>query len=619
MKKELYFKKFSSFWINCRTNNTISLLSTYDDSYITMAAMNNYTYNVSGRTDYFRSLAVYRADEFHNNLKLLRTENIYFKSNDYVDEMKKYIDAGEYVSVLVDLYYWKESAYQYHKEHTFHYSLCIGYDDDTEMFFFDDGDVDIPSFLEIPYQLFEKAIVLKDNKLSGLRMSLPQVLPTYHFRFSDVLNNAQLILNNLNSISFSSHWSVYGDVDKYGIMMFYSEAVIHRQKANRILLDILLKKEYISSSEHDELMRLVNPLIDNWQKFKNQFIKAFYTKKTLELKKYNNTSFRLLLDEKELWETLLKMHTADSNGICCSPVKSSLRSSIKADSDIQFNSIEAVPYKKEDGLLYSKLIITYDNVSGRLKKTDDVKLPYKLVPLSRDSFEFLPEFIEEVHVVENKVYLKTNILFQDTNGIETFVLSSRDNICIVDDNQHKLPVLFDQIIKDKFSYSSYVNHFNYGVVDFANNILSNDHQYSLDFTENISDTELLSDTILEPIVIDTCYFHKKDTGKQAGVLSFSFKKDSNKTPVRLHVFHRYPFIIWNNHLKIDLEKYKSCLNQRDKKQICMGKNNTLISETAIDIEPDTINTITILTTSQEQDIALQLETNEWGSAFLAKI
>lgn len=99
------------------------------------------------------------------------------------------IDVGRYLSVKVDLYYWKENACQYHTAHNYYYSLLIGYDEEEKVLYFDDADIDI-GFLKLSYEVFMEAIVIEDSICFALETIIPDNFILFHYEFDNVVLNA---------------------------------------------------------------------------------------------------------------------------------------------------------------------------------------------------------------------------------------------------------------------------------------------------------------------------------------------------------------------------------------------------------------------------------------------
>ena len=58
MNKQLELNVFDAFWINCQANNVMTVLTTLDESYIMAGAGNHFTYEIDGRSGWFKAPTV---------------------------------------------------------------------------------------------------------------------------------------------------------------------------------------------------------------------------------------------------------------------------------------------------------------------------------------------------------------------------------------------------------------------------------------------------------------------------------------------------------------------------------------------------------------------------------
>ncbi len=306
---------FDDYFSSCIMNALVSIVSYYDESYKIAAYMNGYIPQFGPYDDqYFPYIG--QTDEFFDMFrKFFKYEECNYDNKNYLEIIQKAIDAGEYIHIGVDLYYWNENGPTYGIEHMSHPSLIVGYDDEKSLVYAleDDLGCKVKYYIHpITYENLERSVCSEFNNFKDIMKydylimkRVKEVIP-FELRFDKVKENANNILKYLSEDRFVNY-SVRGNdfkriPDEYLRVHTRFE---NRAIANKLLFGELLKIKAIDGIIIDELVSYCDTIITNVVKSKMIFAKHQVSKLPIEPQIIEELWTNSINLEVKMWNALL--------------------------------------------------------------------------------------------------------------------------------------------------------------------------------------------------------------------------------------------------------------------------------------------------------------------------
>ncbi|MDF2943113.1 MAG: hypothetical protein K0S01_1971 [Herbinix sp.] len=437
MIKKLELNVFNKFWVDCQIKNILTVLTTEYPDYIMLAALNNYSYMIGGRSGWYKSIYYY-SKEFYDTIGRVVRKPYIFKTKDYINELKECIDNGRIISILVDLYYWPSQTLLFNEKHYYHHSMLIGYDDESQVMFFDDDVPEGKEYLVVSYDDIMKSIVPDNSDVFAIETFKPVDLEPFHYSMDDLVINAKKQMNHLISLGYSSHWSVFGKIEDIEIIITDVTKIYNRQKANSCFYEILYYDRKISDEVYYKLKEQSDYLTSEWRKLHSKMMKAYMKQNSEIVQQCNTKSAELLKAEYVMWAFFVSLNDIKrqeklfvSNNI--EPMTFSkvyeqegfIRFFNRSDNEaLRENSpiyIQRIISKLDTNNNYTtKIIIELEGCVGRLIYDKD-KQPFKLFTYAKAYTDI--NYVNQMEIYEGKIFLTTNMPLYDIVGIENFILS----------------------------------------------------------------------------------------------------------------------------------------------------------------------------------------------------
>lgn len=304
MKKRLKLAPFTDHWINCEINDNLSVLTSLNNSYRHIPLLNDYMYQMAGDMGWLTSLDIKYSRNLLKKLEILCKVNLTFTEQSFMQDIKACIDEGRVINVAIDLYDWIPESLMYQRYHMSHYSLVAGYDDELECFTVFDDDAYGYKEHVIPYDRFQKS-VWRDNGIQIREICLPEYLVDYSLPFSEVIEFAERIKNDITYLTYMAHYFNYTDDMLIHFIAMLSK-ITNRQKANQQLFLYLMEQKYIGQETGEELAAMALRLQNQWQAVKSLFIKSMISGHKPGYERLNTLSYENLLLEYTLWDKFTK-------------------------------------------------------------------------------------------------------------------------------------------------------------------------------------------------------------------------------------------------------------------------------------------------------------------------
>lgn len=299
MKKEVSFKIFSDFWINCYANDSLSYLISIEPSYRKVALMNWYNYFYTGSTCWWRTLILSYNTDFYTNIDKINYMPIYISKDDYINDIKNYINENRVIRVKFDLYYLIPSSINWHKNHYKHHVLISGYDDERKSFYCFSDNFKGYQEIEIPYDRFNQSILIEELDTAH-EMVLSKDLKPFSYSIDQIKYNSDRIKYNISQLSYSNYWNC-DDIETTNNRFIEITQFTDRQKANIFLFRDLYLDNILSDKIMNKLNNYTEQLYNKWENIKNIIIKAHFNSYLPDYCKLNDLAWDALLLEYEMW------------------------------------------------------------------------------------------------------------------------------------------------------------------------------------------------------------------------------------------------------------------------------------------------------------------------------
>lgn len=309
--KKMDIKPFHEFWINCNFAMLYSTLLSKSKCDRNIVYNNNYSFciydNMTDRGYRFKTLNV---NMFLNELEdkvFVNTEEYWWYDNpNLIEDIKGLIDRNKIVRLAVDMYYWIEDSYLYHKVHSIHHAIVIGYDEDINtMIILDAGDKGYLEHIMSYEHIIEAAANAKEypTLVSDIGTELDEIKITY----DELIMNARRICKSIDQVSskFDQVWAI-SQADEYDknvvcrIIPINLVGFAYRCRANSLLLKAKfgeVANKYIQ--EFEDLFicyeNVKNSILLNIARGENLSI--------LEEKKHK--LYNMFQKEKDIWQEVI--------------------------------------------------------------------------------------------------------------------------------------------------------------------------------------------------------------------------------------------------------------------------------------------------------------------------
>ncbi len=292
MKHMLNIRPFDEFWFDCITNNYISILSSFEESYKYAMYQNDYNYeneiNINIYRDSKKHTISSKGLQINNNVidQLVPYINIeekkYINKDKFLDEIKELLYKNTIILPAVDLYFWNKIGLFHHKIHANHYTLLIGFDDDKKEFYALEDDIhrNYKMITESESTFIESVQSNHcNNEISDyLIFTISESLPKYRLPLHDIVHNIPIINKSLHSLNFDDLYTHKYDNKEFSrlsvLLPRKISKIIVRQQANISLINILHKKNIISTKDYILIVNICEDIIKIWQIINNHIRKA---------------------------------------------------------------------------------------------------------------------------------------------------------------------------------------------------------------------------------------------------------------------------------------------------------------------------------------------------------
>jgi len=319
MKLSMERKPFNEFWMNCMLNQAFSIAVSEEPSYREAAYLNIYRYYPwEAATDKdFRYPTIDTLYYLDNPAKFPLSQVIryiepgHFRSKDTVlEEIKDMLKGGRNMSLNVDLYDWLPGSMAWKKFHWYHYSLFNGYDEERGTFYVIDDTLAGYEEHEVPSERLLKAYGNAEYNVNPNYMgpayyvyNLQDRIQPYELKLSEVVDNAERLVNEIGAFSIEGMWNVDSDPEKKQAHLAYGlvgvNIICNRHIANTSLLRSLKEKNLIDGPLHRSLSEQLDEVRGGWDLVKDRFVTGDF-ERDRELEFANG----LFIKEKAFWSTL---------------------------------------------------------------------------------------------------------------------------------------------------------------------------------------------------------------------------------------------------------------------------------------------------------------------------
>lgn len=430
MNKQLELNVFDAFWINCQANNVMTVLTTLDESYIMAGAGNHFTYEIDGRSGWFKAPTVRYGAELERALYKVGRKSFRFESGDIVAELVSAVKQDRLISVEIDLFDWNPQSINYHRNHVTHMTMCIGFDEEKRELYFDDAAKGQKKLVKT-YDEFRSSVIIHDGVPDAIETTVPRELESFTYDYETVRKQAARLVNNISAIRYQTYFSTYEQPHDINIPINDITKVYNRQLANREMLKRLLKDGYFSDDKFAALNEIAERLIFQWDLIKNRTMKMAMSDKPHDFTVLDRRADAAFAEEQRFWNYIADGIDTDpapraNSGNCSAltPVSAiavegeHLESMQKRYSEISLDRIELSLDEESD--YYTNIRLFYGNVRGSLACAE--ALPYAVTSLSEAFTE--ENYVKSVSAEGGVVYIRTECPFTDIAGMWHFVLKS---------------------------------------------------------------------------------------------------------------------------------------------------------------------------------------------------
>ena len=427
MHKMLVSKPFDAFWISCQANNIMSVLTSADPSYIMAGAQNDFSYEIIGRSGWFKTPTVLYGEELEHALYRIRRKEYVFEMQDPVAELLTRIRENRIISVEIDLFNWNPDSLDYGRNHVKHMSMCIGADEEKQEFYFDDAVID-QGILTKSFSEIAEAFSHPDEPLKAAEFRVPEQIPPYQYDIGQIRSQAAKLVNNLERLRYQSYFSTYEQPQDLNVIVNYITKIYNRQIANQVLIKQLYQDGHLNQECFQMLTETAVHLTKQWNLIKNKLMKIMISNRKHDFTKLEHRADQAFAAEQGFWKLLAEQKQERPR---CTPQQAkfvplhpagalqfSVPESVQTcSSGIRLTKMELILDQETD--YYTHIRLHFSNVSGSLRARCE-QMPFVITSVSEAFTD--ANYVKSVRFEGDSILLKTECPLADIAGLWHFTL-----------------------------------------------------------------------------------------------------------------------------------------------------------------------------------------------------
>ena len=312
--KKYMIVPFRKYWLDC-LNCIVNSLVDYNYS-----VPQSYYYNNDYKYEYTEETSSEKGHKYQSLLPVTDSFRILqelWKENkpirmseeeDPIGVIREAINRNQTVLLAVDLYHWVNSGLHYQNNHIWHFSLVIGYDDNSnELIVFETGDYGYAEF-RVPY---DRAITaMRANPLESSISYIDRDKKVEGCSKAEIKNNAKTVVHSIETIvtNMGEIWEIeeLAENEAPGAFDIISSHMYSMQ--NRMKLNSMLMGQIESEKEYHIIADRFRVLSDKYGKLKNIAMKLRMKKSWKEKIKDIKSELELnMKEEQELWNEVIAL------------------------------------------------------------------------------------------------------------------------------------------------------------------------------------------------------------------------------------------------------------------------------------------------------------------------
>ena len=312
--KKYMIVPFRKYWLDCLNCIVNSLIDYFFSVPQTYYYNNDYVYEYTEETSsengYLYQSLLPVTDSF-KTLQELWTDNLPInlsQAENPIKIIKEAIDHNKTVLLAVDLYHWVNSGMHYQHNHIWHFSLVIGYDDNSgELIVFETGDYGYAEF-RVPY---DRAITaMRANPSESSISHIDRNKKIAGCSKEEIKHNAKKVADSIKRVisNMEAIWKIEGIEEKEATGVFDIISSHMYSMQNRMKLNSMLISQIGEDEEYLNIANQFRVLGDKYGKLKNIAIKLRMKKMWKEKIKDIKSELELnMKEERKLWEKVIAL------------------------------------------------------------------------------------------------------------------------------------------------------------------------------------------------------------------------------------------------------------------------------------------------------------------------
>lgn len=303
---EINVKIFTDFFINCEMNIWLSLLMSKEHTYQVLSYVNGYKYYVNDAYGWCKAIDVFKQTLNDELSSVIECNYLDVSKDDLVDIIKSNVDSQQIIGVAVDLYNWLPNGIAYRKEHWYHYTTVVGYDEDS--IYVIDDDMYGYGKKKVSYNTLLNAFTPNTLEAGLVKYLIKEHLQEQNIRLDVICENAEKILPQLDQFITSDMWAISlgNSYDPTCYLITCVNRILNCQIGNGFLLKTLLANDMISNECYVQLSDYNERTVECWKRIHNALIKKFLSNSKANFKSINEMSREAFMCEKAMWELLIE-------------------------------------------------------------------------------------------------------------------------------------------------------------------------------------------------------------------------------------------------------------------------------------------------------------------------
>ena len=447
MGKRIIAEPFDKFWIDCQTNNALTLLTSANSNLNLVDMMMDFWYKQGGRSGWFKVPIVEYGNLFRSAFSPIKQKKYIFEKDDIVQELIRRVDEKRVLSIEVDLYYWNPHNILYHSNHLNHLSMLVGYDSDRRELYFNDAEKG-EKFLVKTYEDFLEAVVLYDGKPNVVENVLEEEIGIRNYVYDEIRKKARKLINNITAMRYQTYISTYLQPEFIHIHVNNALKMYNRHVVNEYIVRVLHSDGYIDDEAYSELAKIGNDISKQWMLIKNKLVRMSLSNKPFKFEMMNKDIDEVWEKEQKFWEMIATdyVFTEDREENCNNMItyfedkqllkKCEVELALISNSCIDLEYIEKKSVDKPfDVLRYFMTVkLVFNNVCGELKY-DGEDIPFVIYSDSEAYTE--ANYVKSYSIEGNTVILNTEVPICDIGTNDVFKLCTKSDckVCDLEGNQ----------------------------------------------------------------------------------------------------------------------------------------------------------------------------------------